>query len=131
MKNANHFLNKIVFYCVVLSIGGIVVLSYNRFVVKNDYLVSYKVTCDPAIASCFVGCENEKCTEQYYYSLVEKYAPDLYSECGLDITNCEEANFCTTNDSQCSITYCNPNLRGNTCHGPTGKKEPLSNESTI
>lgn len=89
--------------------------SFNRFLVKHDYIVSYEGNCNPTIEQCFIGCENDECTQEYFYSKIQKYAPDLYNECGKDITDCKQANICLPNDRDCSITYCNPEVDGDIC----------------
>lgn len=91
-----------VFVSFVVLIG---VISYYRFIVKQDYIVSFEGTCDIETSTCFVGYDDTE--EEYYYSKVQKYAPDLYAKCGEDITDCEAANVCFPDDRSCSITYCN------------------------
>ncbi len=92
------------------------VASYMRFVVLTDYLVSYEGECDPMTHSCFTGCADEECTEAYYYALVEKHASDIRAQCGIDITNCPQANICIEGrDRACEITYCDPVSDGDSC----------------
>lgn len=79
--------------------------SYYRFMVLHDYLVSYEIDCDPNEQSCFVGCEDEECVEQYYFAIVERHATEVESLCGVDITNCEDANSCSVGTS-CRVVYC-------------------------
>jgi hypothetical protein len=80
-------------------------------------MVGYEGVCDPVlnIGKCFEGCSDDACTEKYYYSKMVKYAPDLYKECGEDITDCEFANACLSDDRDCSVTYCNPEVESDTC----------------
>jgi len=85
----------------------VVVFSYYRFMVKYDYVVGYQGSCDPATGKCFMSCDDDACTKPDYYSEMRKYEPDLYKECGQDITNCDAANVCLPGDRKCSITYCN------------------------
>jgi len=78
--------------------------------------VSYEGECDPKMELCFIGCENDECTKEYYYTMVQKYAPDVYAQCGEDITDCVEASVCLPSDRECSITYCDPKVDGeNAC----------------
>src|SRR3989344_6328267 len=94
---------------VILCVG----YAYFRFMVAHDYLVAYEGTCDPTAYSCFIGCNDDACTDTYYYAKVQKYAVDLYAQCGQDITNCAAANVCLPqNDQKCSITYCDPKTDG-------------------
>ncbi|MFA7422009.1 MAG: hypothetical protein WCZ90_20160 [Melioribacteraceae bacterium] len=105
--NYKNFL-KNNFFSLILSFATVVVifLSYDRFIVRHDYVVGYEGNCDKATESCFVGCEDDECTVEYYYTKMQKYQPDLYAECGLDITNCEYADACLSGDRECSKIYC-------------------------
>lgn len=110
-----HFRNSIFFYIIVLSIISIGVVSYYRFIVNNDYIVSYEGSCDPVTENCFKGCEDETCTEEYYYTNVQKYAADLYAQCGGDITECEAAAMCFSGDRNCTVEYCDLEKDGELC----------------
>lgn len=103
-----HFRENILLYTLIPLIVLASTASYYRFMVIHDYIVSYEGTCDPALESCFVGCEDDECTDEYYYTRVERYAANLINFCGNDITDCEEANSCTSGENDCSITYCDP-----------------------
>lgn len=79
-------------------------------------MVTYQTTCDPATESCFVSCDDEECTTESYYKIMEKYAPYIYEECGSDITDCEEGTQCLPKDhGRCTITYCDPEESDATC----------------
>lgn len=94
-----------------------VAASYARFIVEEDYLVSYRTSCDPHTESCFTECSDEACSKPEYYQIMEKYAPDLKAQCGKDITDCEEANYCYAGESQCTLTLCDPAVDGaDTCN---------------
>ena len=110
MKIKDNFLLLTLVPILVLFVGA----SFIRFMVLKDYLVAYEGFCNPEEKSCFVGCDNDECTENYYYSLVQKYGPNLYEQCGSDITDCAAAQMCLeTNDEQCQITYCDANMNDN------------------
>lgn len=98
---SNNFFLLILLFAVIV----VVFLSYNRFIVRHDYIVGYEGVCDPATEKCFVGVDDTS-GEEYYYTKMQKYEPDLYAECGADITDCKEASVCLPNDRDCSITYC-------------------------
>jgi len=100
------------------------VFSYYRFMINHDYKVGYEGVCDPFLKECFIGCEDAQCTTVYYYTKVIKYAPDLFKECGKDITDCEDASVCLPNDRDCSIVYCDVKINGDAC-------ETLTEESNI
>ena len=108
----NFFINTIVTLIIITA-----VFSYFRFIVRNDYLVGYEGVCDPGAGqgNCFVGCNDDTCDDKYYYSKVVKYSPDLFSECGQDITGCPSANICLKDDRFCSVTYCDPLLSNDEC----------------
>lgn len=91
--------------------------------VNLDYLVSYEGECDPNTQKCFVGCEDEECSAEYYYSIVEKSAKDLYKECGKNIEGCEVANICTKTDNICSISFCSEDIDGSLCDIITNTNE--------
>ena len=110
-----YFRNHILLFILTTFLIIVSVASYYRFMIRHDYVVGYEGVCDPKIEQCFIGCEDDACTEEYYYSQVIKYAPDLYNECGSDITDCEAASMCFPNDQKCSVNYCNPEIDGDVC----------------
>ena len=113
----NFFLNHI-FYILVPFIIIVSFASYYRFIIKHDYVVGYEGVCDPSIEKCFIGCEDSACIKEYYYTKVKKYEPDLFRECGKDITDCEDASVCFPNDRTCSVVYCSPGVDGDICKTP-------------
>jgi hypothetical protein len=106
----------VVFVCTlaVLTISA----SFYRYVVTKDFLVTYEIDCDPAISICYVGCEDDACTEEYYYQEIERYAPTLLGLCGADISECDAANTCMINEVQCTLASCNPIKTPGECVGP-------------
>ena len=90
--------------------------SYYRFLIIHDYTVEYEGNCNPEESSCFVGCEDEECTVEYYYTVVTKHASDLIEQCGADISDCESAHVCLPiGDKECSVTYCDAATEGDAC----------------
>ncbi len=114
MKFYNHIFLYVLGLLTIIFVGTL----YYRLIIKHDYIVGYEGECDPAIESCFVGCEDDECTEEYSYSMVQKYAPDLFEECGPDITDCAEASVCLPTDQECSVVYCDPEIDGDACSVP-------------
>ena len=102
------------FLCTLIAfLSFAVAVSYVRFMVLHDYVVAYEGDCDPYAESCFIGCEDDECTEQYYYSSIQKYAPNVQAQCGTDITDCDAAYTCLSEDgSDCEISYCDPVIDG-------------------
>jgi len=124
-----NFSNNYLLYALTLLFIFFVGASYVRFIMLQDYLVAYEGACDPALNSCFIGCSDDTCSEEYYYSEVQKYAPRIFEQCGADITDCNEANICLSqNDENCSVTYCDPNIEGDECTGLIELQENSSDE---
>lgn len=105
IKIKKIFINNFFLITLAVSVIGVIFSSYNRFIIHHDYIVGYEGTCDPEIYKCFVGIDDSS-GEEYYYTKMKKYEPDLYLECGVDITDCENANMCLDYDRECTITYC-------------------------
>jgi hypothetical protein len=80
-----------------------------------DYKVGYEGVCDPTTQKCFIGCEDDECSAEYFYSKMQKHATNLLTQCGNDITDCELANECQENEQGCSITYCEEEKDGPVC----------------
>lgn len=94
-------------------------VSFYRFLVIRDYIVSYEGNCDPYTESCFVYCEDNECTEPFYYSTIERQANEIYERCGENVTLCDEAYECQSDVESCSITYCDPILDQEECESLT------------
>lgn len=106
MKIKEHFLGHRPLYALIVIILIIGAISYVRFMIKNNYIISYEGACDPVTKVCFIGCEDDECTQTHYYAKMQKYAQDLYAECGADVVDCSAANECLPGDRDCSVTYC-------------------------
>ena len=107
-----HLFSVLIVILLVLLAGG----SYLRFIVQHDYLVSFAGECDPYTESCYEDCDDDECTQMYYYTIVERHAAELYELCGPNILECEEAYECQADVAVCSITYCDPEIDGeDTC----------------
>lgn len=102
-------------------------VSFNRFVIKGDYIVEYEGTCNPATEECFAKTDDTT-GKVNYYTKVQKYAPDLYAECGESIIGCTYANVCVSTDKNCSITHCSADalLDNESCvsTNPVGENQP-------
>jgi hypothetical protein len=115
ITNYLNFFKEHLFLILIPIVIIVGIISYNRLIINQDYIVAYEGVCDPNISNCFIGCEDDSCSIEYYYSKVQKYAPDLYLECGKDITECENANICLPTDRNCNIIYCDSNIEGDAC----------------
>lgn len=120
----NHFFLYLIVSLTILSVAS----SYIRFVVQKDYLVSYEGECEPYSQSCFVYCEDEECSEPFYYSIIEREANEIFDLCGTDVTTCDEAYSCQDNVDICSITFCDPTVNIDECELLTSE-DALNEES--
>jgi hypothetical protein len=100
------FRKNIFLLLLILLTVFVVIISYNRFIVNHDYIVYYEGECNPQSESCFIGCEDDECIEEYYYFEIEKNAHDLYEQCGNDFIDCDNAYLCLPTDQYCSVKYC-------------------------
>jgi hypothetical protein len=106
-------------------------ISFFKFIINHDYMVGYEGNCDPVKEVCFKGCEDDMCTTEYYYSKIQKYAPDLYEQCGNDITDCELASKCLPSDTKCSITYCDEEIDVDSCETIKEESMLLNNNENL
>lgn len=95
---------------ILLLVAFTAIFSFNRFILQADYVVEYKVSCDPTINSCFVGCNDELCADQYTYAKVSRQATNIKKLCGKDITDCEAAQYCEQGENSCEVKYCEGEL---------------------
>ena len=125
---SNNFFLLVILFAVII----VVFLSYNRFIVRHDYIVGYEGVCDSLAEKCFVAVDDES-GEKYLYTKMQKYEPDLYAECGADITDCKEASVCLPNDRDCLITYCDEKTKNKNeeCASGVEKLDIQSNENGI
>lgn len=123
-----HFRNHLLLYTLIPVIIIIGITSYYRYVVSHNYTVAYEGKCDPSTENCFLGCKDDECTEEYYYTLVEKYAADLYEQCGPNITDCDAASICLPGEQACSVTYCDIEVDGESCEMLVEELEETSTE---
>lgn len=112
----NHFKKYILFYTAVPLLVLTVATSYYKFFVLHDYLVTYKVDCNPYESSCFVGCDDYGCVETYYYASVERKAADFLLICGQSVLGCEAAAVCLEWEGQCQVSYCQDDSGGECFH---------------
>lgn len=123
---SDNFFLLILFFAVII----VVFLSYDRFIVRHDYIVGYEGLCDPLVEKCFVGVDDTNESE-YYYTKMQKYEPDLFAQCGKDITDCSAANVCFPDDRDCSITYCDEKTKNNDEECASGSEKSDTTNSNI
>lgn len=103
-----HFQRHLLAYIFIPLIILTVAASFYRFMVAQDYTVGYEGLCDPYTEECYVYCEDEECTEPFYYSWIERNAGLLYEQCGELVTECDAAYECPIDDESCFIYFCDP-----------------------
>lgn len=121
-----HFRKHFFAYTLVLFTTLAVGATYYRFMVTYDYLVSYEGDCDPYTQDCFLYCEDETCSDPFYYSIIERHAAEIRTLCGKDVTTCDEAYICQESVEICSFTYCDPLINEGECEMLT--EEDYTNE---
>ena len=100
---------------ILLFVVLLATASFYRFFVLNDYLVNYEDDCDPYTESCFLYCEDEECSDPFYYSVIERHADEIYNLCGTDVTACDAAYECQPEVEHCTISFCDPVTDGDLC----------------
>lgn len=80
--------------------------SFFRFQILSDYMVTYEGWCDEYTEECFIGCEDDECSEEYYFTYVSRHANNILALCGSDITDCEDADYCQEEENKCQVEYC-------------------------
>lgn len=126
------------FLAMTLSISA----TFYRIFFANDYLISYRASCDPKISSCFARqvCDTEdgvcsggdEAVKIEYYTLKQRGADDISRACFLGVSTGENIDpycidpACSADERVCSETFCSPDVvpDGESCLGP---EDPPSN----
>ena len=78
-----------------------VIFDYYIFFIKNDYIVTKQISCDPKIDSCFVSdCESNDSTCDTATTYMKIQVPSKYAGSDYDSLSCTRA------DSFCKIITC-------------------------
>lgn len=111
-------MSKKINYLYIIIIGVIffvIFATYRKIFILHNYLISYEVSCDPKIESCFiVKCDQETgegCNigeSEKYYKLINKMAFNSI-KCAKDDTACLS---CQKEEDDCKETVCNPSTDG-------------------
>lgn len=104
--------SKILLIIFSLLLVGSVGITIYKYEVRNDYLISGSVPCDPQTESCFyVPCEDgdTSCNsnEVEYYKKVEKRAFNI-ERCDPAVEGCNPLS-CSENEDNCTVIYCSEN----------------------
>lgn len=111
-----HIKRYILLYVTVILLMLLVGSAYLRFFVLNDYIIAYEGDCDPYTESCYLFCEDESCTEPFYYSIIERNAAEVQALCNTsDVTTCDDAYFCPDDGTFCSVEYCDQTESSDEC----------------
>lgn len=89
-----------------------VAACYYRFMVVHDYILYDEIECDPYTDSCFIYCEDDECTEPFYYAQMERPAINLMELCGGYDEDCDAVYACTDAEVDCTVTFCDPDIDG-------------------
>lgn len=100
---------------VLLIVLGLLIIwsvwaTYDRVIIKRDYLISLQLPCDTVIESCFVSEFEDEETGQMitdYYKIIEKPAYALPA-CQPADAECLSAVTCAPEEPNCQIIYCDP-----------------------
>lgn len=126
MKITQHLL----FFTLVPLLMLTACFSYYRFIIVHDYLVGFEGSCDPEIHSCFTGCNDDGCTDTYYYAKIERNAATIRRLCGADVSVCSVAETCLENEKGCTVKYCDPETDGDFCSDVLGPSASEAEAST-
>lgn len=119
-----EILKKMVWVLFVIGMLYSVSATYIRVFEKGDYIVRYKISCDPSLEKCFSEeiCDEAgiKC-DTNYYSTMQREKSNLEKICGTDISTCALAEKCMEGEKNCSIKFCNS--KEETCSDNTTSNE--------
>jgi len=113
--------NRVFYIVLILLILGSVGFTFWRIVIQKDYQIEAETSCDPVIESCFhyegVICDSgdTECVpeEAYDYKMISKSATNIYAcEQTEEKLGCDEELSCTSEEVDCSYTYCDPESLG-------------------
>lgn len=118
-----HFKNNFLKYTLIPLLLLMVAASYVRFLDTHDHLVSYEISCDPNLSSCYILCEDETVSDIsycplnsiFYYAVMERNAADLINYCGESIIDCKMAEECTEAETECATIYCDQETESEYC----------------
>lgn len=112
------FLKRNFFFIAIVAMGVIFTLvSYYKYIYKQDYLIHFRLPCDPKKENCYVGdCDVEKveeCKKYFdvkedgiaYYKVLERKAYN-FPDCDFLNQPCPEI-LCPKGEKDCQIILCN------------------------
>lgn len=112
-------LNWIFFILFFLLIIGSISITFVKIVIQKDYQIIAETSCNPESEQCFVyicdpvedsTCPIDEAERIYYYKIISKKAANIaLCEASTDKIGCDTELSCTSEEIDCSYTYCNPN----------------------
>lgn len=118
--------SKIFFVAFFLLIVGSVGVTYYRYFILRDYMITAQAPCDPYTEACFVSVcdpEAEECTgdpeeDTSYYQEISRNAKNI-PLCDPADEGCE-ALICPTGEADCMVTFCDADTvsEGVVCNDP-------------
>ena len=104
----SKLLTFIVLLLTITSIG----IVYKQYLVKEDFIVKYRIPCEQARDRCFIHeCDEalEECTgnaeeDTSYYTIMYRLAKNIPS-CD-DEENCSDSMMCNESEKSCSKVFC-------------------------
>jgi hypothetical protein len=108
-----HFRRFFLLYTLIPLIVISFAANYYRFMVAYDYEVVHEGSCDPYQEQCYMYCEDEECSDPFYYTNIHREASSLRNICSdKTVTECELAQTCQPFESSCITEYCTDNDSG-------------------
>lgn len=95
--------SKIIFGLLIVLVVFSIAATYYRVFVKEDYLISAEISCDPQVESCFVW-PGEDGEADSYYKIIKKKAANI-PFCDPHVGECPELS-CDEGEAECQIINC-------------------------
>lgn len=83
-------------------------MSYNKFIIRKDFVVYNQIPCDPERESCFIERADEGSNEEdYYYKAFYRKAANI-PLCDPEKDPKCEAYICPKDEEGCAVELCDP-----------------------
>lgn len=90
----NDEYSRYLLLAVCLAFFLVLVFSYYNIFIKNDYIVTKQIPCDPNTYSCFVSdCESNDSTCDTTTTYMKIQVPSKYAGSDYDALSCAENSF--------------------------------------
>ena len=98
--------SKVLLWVIVVAILISIGITFYKYIIQKDYIVTARVDCNPNTEDCFyLPCGESECSteEISYFKLVEKKA---YNVDLCDSSNSECKPFLCKEEADCRVIYC-------------------------